>query len=98
MRVLLYEPGVTGHRTVILKYVTKLLVRFGWHPIVCKQDFEAHRRSSLRMVLREAHRTSADCVHILTADGSMSRWCGDLMPVINRAVPIVCTYYLFNNL
>jgi glycosyltransferase involved in cell wall biosynthesis len=98
MRILLYEPQTSGHRGVVLRYVERSIRSFDGISIRCSEDFESSGESSLVNVLREAERLNVDGIHILTADGCMRKWATDFRYLANFRRPIICTYYLFQNL
>lgn len=94
MKILLYEPGDTGHRPVILRYTIKVLeqARIDW----------AHAGSdcgnSAWVVVKRAQELGCDLIYVLTVDGIVGfTWWVSLIARF-YGIRVICTYYLFNNL
>lgn len=99
-KVLLYEPGDSGHRPVILRYLTQGLPSFGWEPVVvCEKAYQRLRDQDIAELEECALARGCSLIHLLTIDGHVRGW---LTPrrrsSCHSAVPKVGTYYLFNNL
>jgi glycosyltransferase involved in cell wall biosynthesis len=100
MRVLLYEPARGGHHETILGYAVAVLRDAGHSPIVVA-DSLASTGDELGELHRLAIAQQCDLVHVLTADGCGRRWLRELRRVSvgsPRTVPLVATYYLYDNL
>lgn len=97
-KVLLYEPGHSGHRAVILRYLTDGLQAYGWFPEICRDPALAALTESDLVKLDAIARTrGCELIHLLTIDGCGRNW---LMPRRNygRRLPVIGNYYLYNNL
>ena len=98
-RVLLYEPGITGHRPVILRYLTEGLPETGWEPVVLRDpQFSQLKDEDLCRIEEEARRQGCELVHLLTIDGCAKNWLKPRRPGGVGRLPVLGTYYLFNNL
>lgn len=97
MKALLYEPKQGGHSDVILSYVLRVLSKKGIQTEVLRQPLPVNcdEISTLRQI---AAKTSCDLVHILTIDGMGRRWLKHARPWRVDVIPVIGTYYLFNNL
>jgi glycosyltransferase involved in cell wall biosynthesis len=89
--VLLVEPGKTGHRPVILRYVCKVLASRNVRYAI-ETSPEATRNPEA--VQNAAARCHCELIHLLTFDNVFRQWAG--RPGA-RAIPVVATYYLFSN-
>jgi glycosyltransferase involved in cell wall biosynthesis len=93
MKVLLYEPGESGHRPVILRYTIKILNRNGISWV-----HESRPTKSARALLRRARESGCDLIYILTLDGlPWYSWRVSLLGQLD-GISIVSTYYLYNNI
>ena len=98
-RVLLYEPGDSGHRPVILRYLVKGLPSAGWEPVVYRDlAYQQLRDCDLIAIEDEARRRGCGLIHLLTIDGCVRNWLRPRKKRTNQRIPIIGTYYLFNNL
>lgn len=94
MKLLLYEPGKSGHRPVILRYTTKVLDQAGIPWVLALPQTEGQ----IFGVVRQARASGCDVIYILTVDGVANfawrlSWLAKL-----AGIKVVCTYYLYNNL
>ena len=98
-RILLYEPGVDGHRPVILRYLINGLPAHGWQPVVFRDSRYAQLKDSdLCEIECEAFRQGCVLIHLLTIDGCGRNWLRPRKRRRGTRIQIVGTYYLFNNL
>ena len=98
-RVLIYEPGDAGHRPVILRYLVKGLPTVGWVPVIYRDSAYAQLRDcDLTAIESEARLQDCDLIHLLTIDGCAHNWLRPRKRLQATKIPIVGTYYLFNNL
>jgi glycosyltransferase involved in cell wall biosynthesis len=98
-KVLLYEPGKTGHRPVILRYLVQHLPDFGWQPVVCDdQKYSRLSSSDLDALDLIAKANGCSLVHILTIDGCARRWVFPRKILKSERLPLIGSYYLFSNL
>lgn len=96
-RVLLFEPGTTGHRTTILRYVIKVLLEYNIEPIIRTVEPRNNHFRLLPWLCREAVQERAELVHVLTFDGLLPQFLPGSL-VWGRHVPIVATHYQYSNL
>jgi hypothetical protein len=98
-RVLLYEPGLDGHRPVILRYLVKYLPENGICPVVCTDVKYAKLDSdAICGLLSLAERQQCEVLHLLTIDGAARSWLRPDIALVLRRIKIVGSYYLYNNL
>lgn len=92
----LFEPGSSGHRPVISTYVRKVLDREGIDYV-----YDQKPLSSCGNMLRElderAQAAGGSLTHVLTLDDHFRNFLRSSLTYRKR-VPLVGTYYLYNNL
>ena len=93
LRVLLVEPGKTGHRPVILRYVCKVLSS---HSVRYTVETSPELTQNPAAIQETAARSNCDLVHLLTFDNVFKQWAWKGRPRAN-IIPVVGTYYLYSN-
>lgn len=94
MKILLYEPGTSGHRPVILRYTKKILKTEG---IEWVHEKDIHICDSKRIIER-AKNERCDVLYVLTLDGVVEAVWKLSRLASKNGIRTICTYYCFNNI
>ncbi len=99
MKILLYEPGTTGHRPVYLGYLAEGLPTFGIEAfVVTDPTYNGLRAEDIFALEQLAAKNSCDAIHLLTIDGAARGWLRFRRQRLASHIPIFANYYLFSNL
>ena len=93
LKVLLVEPGKTGHRPVMLRYVCKVLSSHNMRYTVETSPEVARKPAAIQEAAARSH---CDLVHLLSFDNVFKQWAKAGHPEAN-GIPVVATYYLYSN-
>ncbi len=93
MKILLLEPGTTGHRPVILRYVAKVLS-------VANVPFEVETKLTLNQclkIVRRCQRERVNILYVLTADGRLGSLLRLSILLKGASIKLWVNYYLYSN-
>jgi glycosyltransferase involved in cell wall biosynthesis len=93
MRILLFEPGVGGHRLVVLRYITTALSESGHECVHVSRNFD---EAPLGLAF-EARRLGCDVIFYLMIDGRALHACLVSNIAACFGIRTVAIYYLYNN-
>jgi glycosyltransferase involved in cell wall biosynthesis len=98
-RVLLYEPMLHGHRSVLLRYYCRAIEQAGYATEVCTDMLPEHQSPDLVESLdRRAKAANCDIIHVLTFERLGPIWLKYHRSLRRQGRPIIASYYLYNNL
>lgn len=98
-RVLLYEPMLHGHRSVLLRYYCRAIEEAGYATEICTDMLPEHQTPDLVDALeRRAQASDCSIIHVLTFERLGPIWLKYRRQLRRKGRPIIASYYLYNNL
>lgn len=96
VKVLIYEPGKSGHRSIILRYIAEILEQNDIYFFIV--DYPIVAKNLLGELVEISYKNECNIIHVLTMDGlSLSLLKYSFQKKL-LSPKIIGNYYLYNNL